>query len=97
MRIRWAVRAQRDIAAIIVYVSKHNPIAALDQVRRIERQGGLLAEYPDLGRPGRRPSTRELVVPDTPYLLIYRPHSDVVDILRVIHGAQRWPPRGGGR
>jgi toxin ParE1/3/4 len=33
-----------------------------------------------------------LVVPRTPYLLIYAVSEQRVEIVRVLHGAQRWPP-----
>ena len=37
------------------------------------------------------PGTRELVVPRTAYIVPYRVREDVVEILRVLHGARRWP------
>ena len=45
-----------------------------------------------LGRPGRVPSTRELVVVGTPYVVAYRIERTVVLVLHILHGAQRWPP-----
>jgi toxin ParE1/3/4 len=39
------------------------------------------------------PETRELPVIDTPYVIIYGRREDDVEIIAVIHGAQRWPPR----
>lgn len=50
-----------------------------------------LAEDSHLGRPGRVKGTRELVVNGTPYRVVYRVEAEVVLILRVLHGAQRWP------
>jgi addiction module RelE/StbE family toxin len=47
--------------------------------------------YPELGRVGRAPGTRELAIAHTPYLLIYRYQGDTVTVLRVLHGAQNWP------
>ena len=46
-----------------------------------------------LGRPGRVEGTRELVVPDTPYLVPYRGRGHAVEILRVFHGARKWPKK----
>jgi toxin ParE1/3/4 len=37
---------------------------------------------------------RELVVGCAPYVLPYRVRGDVVEILRVLHGRQRWPGEG---
>lgn len=50
---------------------------------------------PLLGRAGRVSGTRELVVPGLPYVVVYLLEGDdldgVVAILRIIHGAMRWP------
>jgi toxin ParE1/3/4 len=48
---------------------------------------------PGLGRPGRVEGTRELVVANTPYLVSYRVRNNVVEILRVFHGARKWPQK----
>jgi len=40
---------------------------------------------------GRVAGTRELVVVGTPYIVVYRIEPAAVVILRVLHGAQRWP------
>lgn len=37
--------------------------------------------------------TRELVVLGTPYVVVYRIEAAAVVILRILHGAQQWPPR----
>ncbi len=36
--------------------------------------------------------TRELVVAGLPYLVVYRLSDQVVEVLRVLHHAQEWPP-----
>ena len=44
--------------------------------------------------PGRVEGTRELPVPPLPFIVVYRvlEGADVVEIVNVVHGAQRWPP-----
>jgi len=51
-----------------------------------------LAEYPSMGRIGRVPETRELVVAGTPWVVVYRLRGSI-EIIRVLHGSQAWPPR----
>jgi toxin ParE1/3/4 len=46
---------------------------------------------PNSGRLGRVPNTRELVVTGSPYFLPYRIAGEAIHILRVLHGAGRWP------
>ena len=42
-------------------------------------------------RPGRVAGTRELVITGTPYVAAYAVTAETIRILRVLHGAQRWP------
>lgn len=43
------------------------------------------------GRSGRVSGTRELVVPNTPFVVAYAIDHDRIVILAVYHGAQQWP------
>jgi plasmid stabilization system protein ParE len=51
----------------------------------------MLAEQPGLGRPGRVPGTRELIVAKTRYLVPYRVRGGTVEVLRVFHTSRRLP------
>jgi toxin ParE1/3/4 len=46
---------------------------------------------PAMGRPGRIAGTRELVVPDTPYVIPYRVRRERLELIAVFHGHQKWP------
>lgn len=50
-----------------------------------------LTAFPRRGRPGRVPDTRELVISGLPYVAVYRLKGDVIEVARVLHGAQQWP------
>jgi toxin ParE1/3/4 len=50
-------------------------------------------QNPAAARPGRVAGTRELVIVGTPYIVPYRVKADVIQIITVLHGAQRWPDR----
>jgi toxin ParE1/3/4 len=93
MRIRWLDRAERDLAELFDYLLERNPRAARRVYAAIREQVGRLTEHPEAGRAGRVAGTRELVVTRTPYIVAYMVdrHADVVVILRVLHGARRWP------
>lgn len=52
-----------------------------------------LSNFPSMGRPGRVSGARELVVSGTPYIIPYRVRDEEVEILRVFHGARKWPRR----
>ena len=91
MRIIWTAAALRDLGAARDYIARDKPGAASEQVRLVLSAVASLKEFPGTGRPGRRSGTRELVVPHTPYLVPYRVRGDAIEILRVLHGRQRWP------
>jgi len=80
-----------DLAAARAYIARDNPPAADRQVERVLAAVGSLLQFPDIGRPGRRAGTRELVVSRTPYVVAYRVRAEIIEILRVMHGRQRWP------
>jgi addiction module RelE/StbE family toxin len=91
LKIRLTKLAEKDLHSVEAYIRQENPPVAVRTVLRIlEAVEGLLA-YPNLGRPGRVPGTRELVVSGTPYIAAYRVRENAIWILRVIHAARRWP------
>ncbi len=93
MRVLWLDRAEADIDELFEYLLERDPRAALRVYEAIRKQVAQLADQPGRGRPGRVAGTRELVVTRVPYLVAYTvdPHIDAVIVLRVLHGARRWP------
>jgi toxin ParE1/3/4 len=93
MQIRWLDRAEADLDELFEYLLDRNPRAARRILQAIRDQVTLLADQPGLGRPGRVPDTRELVIRRTPYIVAYTVDRliDAVIVLRVLHGARRWP------
>ena len=91
MTIRWRRPALIDLVAVRAFIGRENRRAAATVAKRIRESVARLADFPALGRPGRVPGTRELVVEGTPYIVAYRAVGNSVEILRVLHGARRWP------
>ena len=89
MIIIWSTQALQDVEEIFDYILEENPDAAWDTYDRIMEYITQLETYPGLGRIGRVPGTRELVVPKAPYLVPYRIIGDSLQILRVYHSARR--------
>ncbi|HET8637651.1 MAG TPA: type II toxin-antitoxin system RelE/ParE family toxin [Acidobacteriaceae bacterium] len=90
MKIEWTVPALQHIREAREYIEIDNSAAAVRQVDRIEAAVNLLRAFPMMGRTGRRSGTRELPVPGTPYLLVYRVKQESVQVLAVLHGARDW-------
>jgi toxin ParE1/3/4 len=91
MRIVWTEPAVRDLAAARAYIAQDNARAADRQVERVLAAVVGLTQFPEIGRPGRRAGTRELVINRTPFIAAYRLRADAIEILRVMHSRQRWP------
>jgi toxin ParE1/3/4 len=92
MNILWSPEAIGDLVSLRAYIAEDDPAAArgvvLHIIHNVEQ---LLPNHPQMGRPGRVPGTRELVIPKTPFLVPYRLQRNIIQILRVHHGARRWP------
>jgi addiction module RelE/StbE family toxin len=92
-RLEYAPRYFRRLEDIHERIVADNPTAASRMIERIKAAVMRLAASPALGRPGRVADTRELVIPRTPYIVPYRVKGDVVQIITILHSAQRWPDR----
>ena len=93
MRVRWLRTALRNLDEEAKYIATNDPDVARIVVQRALGAVGSLAAQPSLGRPGRVPGTRELVVRKTRYVVPYRVQGDVIEVLRVFHTSRRLPNR----
>ena len=92
-RIDYAARYFRRLEDVRERIARDNPSAATRMVDRIRAAVERLREFPALGRPGRVAGTRELIISGTPYIVPYRVTEDQIQILGLMHSAQRWPDR----
>lgn len=93
MRVKWLRTALRNLDEEAAYLTQESPRTAAEFVLHLRAAAATLAEQPNLGRPGRVPGTRELVVSRFPYILPYRVRGGAVEVLRVFHTARQWPER----
>jgi toxin ParE1/3/4 len=89
MKLVIREEALDDLDGIYDWIAKDSQEAA-GRVVRVLRQSMnriLLPELANIGRPGRRKGTRELV--EWPYIIVYKVNDDreVVTILSEVHGA----------
>jgi toxin ParE1/3/4 len=90
VKIEWTLPALQHIREAREYIEIENPKAAARQIELIEGAINHLRAFPMIGRAGRRAGTRELPVPATPYIVVYRVKEAIVQILAVLHGARNW-------
>jgi toxin ParE1/3/4 len=91
VQIQWTKGANRNLKQVEEYIAQDNPRAAVNTVLKIIKSVELLVDQPAMGRVGRIVDTRELIVSGTPYIVPYRVKKGKIQILRVLHGAMRWP------
>ena len=91
MRVRWLRKAMRNLDDEATYIAADDVAAARLVVKRVLDAVSILSEQPGLGRPGRVPGTRELIVAKTRYIVPYRVRGETIEILRVLHSSRRLP------
>ena len=92
MKIVWSPTAVDDLAHVRSYIDQHDPGGAATVGRRTIENIEDLRRFPSMGRPGRVPHSRELVITGTPFFVPYTVTENRIEIIAVIHGARRWPP-----
>jgi addiction module RelE/StbE family toxin len=90
MRLVWRPHSLADRTAIMDYIAKDNPSAAITLDDAFETKAEQARQQSQLYKPGRLKGTREIVVQPN-YVMVYRSVGETVEILRVLHTRQQWP------
>jgi toxin ParE1/3/4 len=93
--VRYTRQAVAELDEARAYIARERPRAAAEMVRRVREAIDGLRRFPERGRSGREPGTRELVVPRTSFVVPYRISGREIQILAVLHGRRDWPPPNG--
>lgn len=91
MKIKLTKLAAQDLQSTKDYISQDKPNAALTVMKRIIEAIENIVTLPSMGRAGRVPHTKELVVSGTPLIIVYQVKQDILYIVRIIHTARKWP------
>ncbi len=91
MTIVWSPTAVEDLNHLRAYIEQQNPRAAAKVAEAILHHVAGLIDFPGQGRPGRVSHTRELIIPGTPFLVVYSVVGETVQIVTVLHTARKWP------
>ena len=87
MLIKWTRAALASVDEIAGFIAKDKPIRATSFVIELQAAVNKLQTHPGMGRAGRVPGTRELLLHKN-YIAIYRVRGDDVEILRLHHAAR---------
>lgn len=92
MRVKWLQKAMKNLDEEITYIALDDTETACKIYQYIKTKVSDLKNHHNIGRSGRIFGTRELVIDRYPYIIPYRVHNDVIEILRVFHTSRK-PPR----
>ncbi|KTC69004.1 Toxin RelE2 [Legionella birminghamensis] len=91
MKIKMTRLALNDLQTTKDYISQDKPDEAITVMQRIMEAIEHIATFPSIGRTGRVPRTKELVVSGTPLIVVYQVKDNTLFIVRIIHSARKWP------
>jgi plasmid stabilization system protein ParE len=79
--------ARDDLNGIWDYIAADNVLAADNLIAEIESAFELLVRHPGIGHPREDISDRSLRIwPVHRYLIIYRPDTSPIEVVRILHG-----------
>jgi toxin ParE1/3/4 len=88
VQVRWQRRALSDLKSFRAWLDTIPDANADRVVWRIKDAAQRLGRLGDIGRPSKLPDTRELSVPNAPYVIAYQVRRDFILIVAVYHTAQ---------
>ena len=87
MLVKWTKTALASVDEIAGFIAKDNPTRATSFVLELQEAVTKLQAHPGMGRAGRVPGTRELVLHQN-YIAIYRVRGVDVELVRLHHAAR---------
>ncbi len=91
LEVRWTKIALADLNSAFEFISNESPPAARKVVKKILDSLEQLKTFPESGKDGRVPGTRELFISTTSFFIVYRVQKNNLEVLAVLHSARKWP------
>jgi toxin ParE1/3/4 len=88
MNVRLTPQAEADLEEIGDRIAERNPARAVTYIRELRQRTARIGEFPHAGAP--RPQWGEGIRINVhgKYLIVYRVREEIVQVLRVVHGAR---------
>ena len=91
-KVAWLRLALSDLEELAAHIGNDDPEAGAHIAEQVWQASQSLARAPNRARPGRVPGTRELILPNLRFFIVFRVRDDSVQILRILHSARKYPP-----
>ena len=91
LNIFWSPEAVEDLNQALAFAVSEGVDQAPRLVAKLEGVLKVLVAFPASGRPGQISGTREHLISDLPFLIIYRVHDENFEVVRFYHSARQWP------
>ena len=85
------IRALQTLSEVLEYYEEQQKGLGARFLRYYDSQIERLKDMPNVGRIGRVFGTRELVMQDFPFLVVYRVRKEYLEILNLIHQSKKYP------
>ncbi len=87
----WTALAKKDLQIHLSSLVQEDPGAARRTALTIKVSCAGLDHFPKIGPDGPLVGIRELAIPGTAYVCVYRVAQRRVEILRLLHTCMQWP------
>lgn len=84
-------KAHLDLVQIAIYLNERNPSAADRLLETIDERCLQLSNFPEIGRLREELAPNLRSFPVRNYVIFYRPMSDGIQLIRILHGARDIP------
>lgn len=84
-------RTLQALSEVLEYYESQQSGLGARFLRAYDAQIDRLRDMPKIGRNGRVFGTRELIMQEFPFLVVYRVRKDYLEIVRLIHQAMKYP------
>ena len=91
MNVFWSDASIRHLKEALKYIQGESATGAVNVRGRILSTAWRVGQMPYSGRIGRVQGTREAVVPNSPYIVVYEISALSVEIVGIWHAAREWP------
>lgn len=92
MKVIWTKKALIALDSIYKYISEDNEVLAKKIITHVVNTvETTVKNFPRIGRAGNVFGTREYVISEYPYVVVYTVKNSCLQVLKIIHASMQYP------